>query len=251
MRFVSALLLGFVFSVSGCALLSNADNLIPIPAESEYESYSAKMRTISPNGDPTLSEFRSQLIVFIGEYHKRAAERRKMEWDSSGMATYGGLGAVLGGIANKTGLINTGAGIAGIGLATGSRYNFSQQSLVYFNALKKLSCIEAKVSSVPSTVLDDAKLSDDVDAANIAKGGMKQLIDAVDNVRIEAINGMLGISPTTPTRDELLTMFNAYKPGVNTANAPQLGVSADMTRQRAAAETFKVLLSEVAVCVKL
>lgn len=241
----AVLILGLL---NGCAMLSNANNWAPIPSQKEFETFSKRVQS----GDP-LSKFKTELVTFIGEYHSYAAERRKMEWESSGMTAVGGLAAVLGGLADKTGLLNTGAGVAGIGLITSSRYNFAQQSQIYFAAVKKMACVDSKVGSIPDTVLDDAKSSPDQNAAKIAQGAMQQLVGAVDTIRIDATNGILGITPSAPTRDELITMFKSYLPAAAAAGggAAALAKPDPVTeRRREAGELVKTMLTDVGTCVK-
>lgn len=240
----------------GCAMLSNADKLAPIPTVREYATtFADRLKEAGGQGKPTLPEFKTGLVKMIGEYHGYAATRRQIEWDSSGLTTYGGLGAVVGALAHRTGLTNVGAAVAGLGLATSSRYNFAQQSIIYVNSVKKLSCINSKVAFIPETIFDDAKLSDDVNAATIAKGAVDQLVFGVESVRIEASSGVMALVPATPTRDELLTMMKSYRPaeapaapGANAA--PEVPPSAAMLRQREAGEQVKTLLSEAALCIK-
>lgn len=233
--------------VSGCAVLNSVDNLAPIPSQNELAPFAGRL--IVPGArNPKLSVFKSELGKFIGEYHAYAIARRKLEWDSTGMTTYGGLAAVLGGLADRTGLLNTGAVLAGTGLAISSRYHFNQQSQVYFTAVKKLSCINSKVQSIPDTLVEDAMSSDDKNAADIAKQAVTQLAGSVDAVRIEATNAMLGIAPGTPSRDELLAMFKSYA-AATAASAPPPG-GADGLRKREAGEQVKAVLAETAACAK-
>lgn len=238
---------------SGCSLLSSAGKWAPIPSQAEFAPFAERLVKKVPSGKPadaTVGQFRTALIEFIGEYHGYAAERRKMEWDSSGLTAYGGFGAVLGALADRTGLTNAGATLAGVGLATSNRYSFGQQAQVYFTAVRKLSCVNSKIGAIPDGILDQARASDDQEAAKIAQGAMQQLIDSVETVRIEASNGILGIAPGVPSRDELLTMLKSYQPpSGTTARAPD--PDPNKQRNRESGEQVKALLSEVGSCVKV
>ena len=245
------LIAGTLFSLSGCSILIKPNSLVPIPSANEFASFSGRLQGIGAD-QASLAELKAKLIDFIGEYHKLASERRKMEYDASGMTTYGGLAAVLGALADKTGLLNTGAATAGLGLAISSRYNFGQQSAVYFGAVRKLACINSKLTSVPDTVFSDAILSPDLNAAEIAKGAVRQIAGTVDAVRIEANNGILGIAPGVPSRDELLTMFRSYLPATTPVggSAAPAAPDPDGVRRKEAGEQVKALLSEVSMCSK-
>lgn len=96
-----------VIGLSGCAILTNPNGLVPIPSQREFEPFTTRMPVDwgSVNIDQVgIEPFRRGLVRIIGEYHGYAAERRRMEWDSTGLTTFGGIAAVAGAIADKTGL---------------------------------------------------------------------------------------------------------------------------------------------------
>lgn len=244
------ILIACVLLLSACASVSSERGLAPIPTVKELTPADGYFRMKVPGERMALSHFKSRLVTVIHDYHGYAVDRRKLEWNASGLSTYGGLLAVAGALADRTGLLNTGAGVAGIGLVTSSRYNFAQQSAVYIEAVKSLSCIMAKVAPIPDTVLEDAMLSDDANAAKIAEGAIPTLISLVDTVRINANNGLLGIAPTVLSRDELMVMVKSYSAQAPVPAVPGGPVSADMIRKREAGQTVKTLLADVAVCAK-
>ncbi len=244
------LFLCVILTLPGCALLSNYNNLAPIPSEKEFNTFSGRLPGIASD-KATISDFKKELVTLIGEYHILASDRRKIEYDVTGITTFGGLGAVLGALADRTGLLNTGAAFAGLGLVTSSRYNFNQQSLIYFSAVRRLACINSKLAAIPDTVFVDAINSPDSNAADIAKGAVRQLASLVDTVRIETTNSMLGIAPGVPTREELLVMFKSYLPALAaTGAAAPAAPDPDAVRRKDAGEQVKSLLSEVGTCTK-
>lgn len=245
-------LLSYLCALQGCATLSNVDNLIPTPSVKEFDTFSSTLPGAS-NDTASIAEFKTQLVAYIGQYHMRASERRKMEWESSGMTSYGGLVAVIGALADKTGLLNSGAGLAGLGLMTSARYNFGQQSQIYLVAVRRLACVNSKLVVISNTVFDDARNSPDAHAAAVAKGAVRHMTDLVDGIRIDANNGLLGIAPGTPSRDELLAMLRSYLPAAATAaaSAPPAPDDADSIRRKEAGEQIKSLLTDVATCTKL
>lgn len=238
----------FVFALTGCSTLVSKNRWAPIPTIAEFDTFRSRLQ-LAGAGAPTPAQFRVGLIEYIGEMHSYVAEKRSMEWENSGLAAYGGMAAVLGALADRTGLLNTGAAVAGFGLANGSRYNFGQQATIYVSAVKKLSCISNKVAFVPDSVFADARETDDTSAAKIAEGAMNTLIVAVETVRIESINSMMSLAPPSPTRDDYLNMFNMYRGGSSGANAAP-NPDPDIQRKREAAEQIKLLLTEVGVCTK-
>lgn len=246
-RVLAAVLI--VLALSGCSTLVSKTRWAPIPTIAEFDTFRSRLQLTGAGASPTPAQFRVSLIEYIGEMHGYAAEKRSMEWENSGLAAYGGMAAVLGALADRTGLLNTGAAVAGFGLANSSRYNFGQQAIIYVTAVKKLSCISNKVAFVPDSAFADARETDDPAAAVIAKGAIDTLIVAVETVRIESINSMMSLAPPSPTRDDYLSMFNMYRPGSPGANAAP-NPDPNIQRKRDAAEQIKVLLTDVGVCTK-
>lgn len=249
MRVLNKIVLSVVLmQLAGCAMLGSKSNLGPIPTIAEFNTFQARLQKSGAGEDPTPSQFKVGLIDFIKEFHGYAAEKRTMEWESSGITAYGGAISVLGAIAGQTGLMNTGAAFAGGGLVTSSRNTFGQQANIYVTAVKKLSCISSKTAFIPDAVFEDAKQTDDPQAAKIAIGAVKTLVIAVENIRIEAINSIMSLQPPSPTRDDYLNMFNMYRPSTSNNSAPSADTS--IQRKRDAAEQIKALLAEVGVCTK-
>lgn len=247
------MLMPIIFLLQGCAVISNINDLAPFPSIKEFNTFSSRLPGIS-NNSVSMGDFKIQLAIYIGEYHARASDRRKMEWDSTGMTSYGGLAAVVGALADRTGLVNAGAGLAGFGLSASARYNFGQQSQVYLTAIRRLTCINSKIVVIPDIVFEDGAGSPDENSASIARASVRQLANMVDSVRIESNNGLLGIMPGTLSRDELLTMLKSYLPSSQVASpgsAAPLAPDVESTRKKEAGEQVKLLLLDVATCLRI
>lgn len=245
-----AIFMATVTLSAGCTSISEGTSLVPIPSEKELLPASAKFTPKVPGSTKPLADFKTELTLLIRDYHGYAVERRRLEWNATGLTTYGGLLAVAGALADRTGLLNTGAGIAGIGLVANSRYNFAKQSNIYIVAIQSFSCILGKIVAVPDALLADAMLSDDANAAEIASGTIPMLINMVDTVRISANNSILGIAPTVPSRDELAVMLMAYSAPAPLTDAPRSTVDSETLRRREAGEAIKKLIADVSVCTK-
>lgn len=190
---------------------------------------------------------KQEVVKYRDEVYLRALERSKLEWDSSGLATYGGLAAVVGAVADRTGLMNTGIGFATLGLANSSRYRFHDQTQIYVAALKRLACITGKVNAADDVMIAKAKLASDPTAQAAAINFIKTVVASVDYVRSEYTNGLLGLSPTVPTRDELMAMVNRFsKTAIAVADTGSNQAAADE-----AGEVVKGLAAEVQACSKV
>ena len=161
-----------------------------------------------------------------------------------------GWGAVIGALANQTGLLNTSAVVATLGLTNSSRYMFRQQTQIYVSALKRIACITGKVNSASDNTLSLAQGATDSVAREAAKNFVDTVVTSVDYVRTEYTNGLLGLTPTVPTREELLGFANTYRTTVPAGAAASTG-SLDQAAADAAGIAVKTLASEIQICSKL
>lgn len=174
-------------------------------------------RTLKSNYDAVDPERRVKLLrrtvaAYATDVYRRAKERSVMAWEANEMATFGGMGAVLGGIASKTGLINTGAAVAAIGLTNSQFYKLETQRQSYITALKRLTCISAKMALITQQDLDRASQSTNIGAgATAAMNFESTIVYQVDAVRMDYINALLGIAPTELDRATLETISAKYK----------------------------------------
>lgn len=239
-----------LFFLSGCAILGNPNRVMPIPSLNEYAlSFRARMG-LEIDQKATSNDVKRGLVSIISEYHGYAVLKRRMEWEGSGITTLGGIAAVLGALADRTGLTNAGAAVAGIGLVSSSRFKFQHETLIYTNATKRFACIYESLGPVPETVFSDAATSDDKNAASIASGSLEQIASAIDRIRIDAANQILSLAPATLSREELTAIFRSY--GTSGIVSTVVGApDPTLERRREAGEQVKRLLVQVELCTKL
>lgn len=200
---------------------------------------------------------RRTVAAYATDVYRRTKERSAVAWEANEMATFGGMGAVLGGIASKTGLINTGAAVAAIGLTNSQFYKLETQRQSYITALKRLTCISAKMALITQQDLDRASQSTNVGAGAAAAMNFEStVVYQVDAVRMEYTNALLGIAPTEIDRATLETISAKYKltdnrgeivtAGSNTDNA----AASKMAAFDAAATKVKEASDAVLLCAK-
>lgn len=233
-------------ALAGCSTVGST--WAPFPDTNELKSFSDRWNATHHAVASEVADMQRDLVKYRDEIYVRALDRSKLEWDSSGLTTYGGLAAVAGAMANLTGLMNTGAGLAAIGLTNSTRYRFHDQTQIYVVALKRLSCITGKVNSTNDQMRALAVGASDQTAAAAARNLINTVIAAVDFVRVEYTNGLLGLAPVVPTREELLALVNTYRPagGVGAAAA-----DANQTAKDEAGAKVKALSEEIQQCSKL
>lgn len=233
-------------ALSGCATVSNS--WTPFPQQSELMSFADRWKASPHGGNQTeVAEMQRELVKYRDEIYVRAVDRSKLDWDSSGMATFGGLAAVVGALADRTGLLNTGAGIAALGLTSSRHYRFREQSQIYVAALKRLSCITGKVNSASDQIRTLGVGSSDQSASAASRNFINTVVASVDYVRMEYSNGLLGLMPSVPTREELLGLINTYRP----AGAAAAAADAQQQAKDEAGAKMKALSDEVVQCSKL
>lgn len=236
---------GLALTMTGCSTVT--ERWAPFPAQEELASFGNRWEAAQKNPRTPIVDMQRELVKYRDEIYKRALERSKLEWESSGLTTYGGLAAVAGALADRTGLLNTGAGIAAFGLTNSSRYRFSEQTQIYVAALKKLACITGKVNSADDTTVALAAGSSDPAAQETAMNFTHKVIAAVDAVRTEYTNALLGMVPNVPSREELLALVTKYRPiaaGVAGATAT------DQEVRDAAGATVVNLMTDIQSCSK-
>lgn len=246
MKSLAVLAAAAVAALTGCSTVGSTWG--PFPEAKELMSFADRWAVAPKTGvNNEVAEMQRELVKYRDELYARALERSKLEWDSSGLTSYGGLAAVVGALADRTGLMNTGAGLAAIGLTNSTRYRFHDQTQIYVVALKRLACITGKVNSTTDQMRGLAVGSSDPAAAAAARNYTTTVIASVDFVRTEYTNGLLGLTPSVPTREEFLALINTYRPVV----AAPAGADPSQPAKDEAGVKVKALSDEVQQCAKL
>lgn len=248
-QFMTAAFLAALVFLSGCATVN--ERWAPFPEQAELQSFKDRWEKAALPA-PTVVLMQIELVKYRDMIYSRALQRSKLEWDSSGFATYGGVAAVAGALADRTGLLNVGAGIAGLGMINSARYRFSEQTQIYVGALKRMACITGKVNSIDDRTLLLARGSNDANATDASLNFFNKIVASVESTRIEYTNALLGLSPGNPTRDEMLALFNKFLPSAPAAAAVAgVGVTKEeQAAMNAAGETVLKLATDIQACAK-
>lgn len=235
-----------LLAMQGCATVSSS--WPPFPDKSEIASFESRVK--AKRLPPDMVTLKSELSAYWNELYLAALTRSQLEWESAGMASYGGLASVAGGLASKIALVNTGAAIASFGLINSGFYRFPQQTQIYLTALKRDSCILGKVNVVDDGLLRDAAQSSDPVASGMATNFIQTAITAVDSVRVDYTSALLGLAPSVPSREEILAAYGRFRTGgaaaAHAAGAPVANPAYDQ-----AGEIVRALSAEIQACAKL
>ena len=244
---ISRILLGgcATLVLSGCASVSSS--WAPFPSQGELMAFEARVK--AKQSPPDLATLKPELLAYRDEIYAAALTRSKLEWESAGMATYGGLASVAGGLASKIALVNVGAGVASLGLINSSFYRFPQQTQIYLVALKRVSCILGKVNVVDDTLLTYARLASDPTASNAAVNFVQTTMSAVDFVRVEYTGSLIGLTPSIPSKEEMMAAYGRFRPATPAAAAS--GADPNQQLYDQAGESVRALVVEIQACSKL
>ncbi|WP_095118877.1 hypothetical protein [Pseudomonas sp. Irchel s3f10] len=234
---------GVLLALSGCA--SVKESWAPFPTAEELMSFNDQWAAAKKTSDRGIFDLQRELVVYRDRIYERALTRNKLNWESSGATTYGGLAAVVGALADQTGLMNSGAGLAALGLTNSNRYRFTEQTQIYVAALKKLSCITGKVNAIDDITIELASHSRDSVARDAAAHFVEKVVASVDYIRAEYTNSLLGLAPVIASREEMMALVVKYRAGTEVGVAE---VSPDQERFDAAGETTVSLTAALQGC---
>jgi len=201
---------------------------------------------VSNDPTPPIEKLQRELVIYRDRIYESALVRRKLEWEAATTSTYGGFAAVTAAIADKASFMNIGLGIAALGLTNSTMFKFSDQSQAYVVALKKVSCVSNKVSSLDDATVSFAKNSNDPQAVATALNFPSRVVAAIDSIRIEYTNALLGIGPSVPSRDEILALIKTYAP----AKGAAVALDEDSKRKEESGKLVLSLMSDIQACAK-
>lgn len=173
----------------------------PVPPDGIARAFNPLGADVPANAPMTAIDVGlADLLDAVSDEATQAASR---DWGSGDVVTAGGLMAVLGGIAEKIGLVNTGAAIGLIGGSGRARFQYAVQRQAYRKAEGALACVQTQVR-----LLNDARrvmVLSAGDAAEQREASRAPLlaIDAVNRVRRILVSDLDAVGNTPPTRQEL------------------------------------------------
>ena len=245
----NVLLFGSMLTLGGCASLTPTWS--PFPTSDELNSFDNQWAATAKSDPPQVPELRQAVMVYRDKIYGHALLKDQLEWDTSGVTVFGGLAAVAGALAGQPGLMNTGAGLAALGLTTSSRYRFGEQKRIYITALDKLHCIYGRLDRVTDVTLASAHGSSDPAAQDAAVQFFPYVVASVDRVRMDYTNSLLGMAPVTPSREDLLGFATQFKPAIVAATLAVAGGSASQQQiSDADGAVVLKLVSEIQACAK-
>jgi len=226
-----------VFGLTSCAW-SPLSSHWPIPPGELAKAFNPL--TATTPADEKMSAIESglgSLIVAAQGAAKGASER---DWGSGDVVTAGGLMAVIGGIADKTGLINTGAAAGLAGGAGRARYQYMTQERAYRKAEGALSCIQSQVRQ-----FNDAYrvlvLSAGLPAERLGASKAPSLaIGATNRVLRRLVNELDAVSADAPSRQDLEALAQKFSQAASAPPPTSAPQAASAVRSLSASKRAKL-----------
>lgn len=160
----------------------------------------------------------------------------KRDWSIGDLTSVGALMAGIGGIAQKIGLTNTGAGLAVVGLAASNRYQYPQQKKIYYEGMNIFGCIQRVVHTLPDSSQNWAiQKGPTPEFQAIAARAAYDTVEYVDAARLQLVIKLGEIQSTPVTKEQLSDWAKRYN------DATTLGRSMLSTYSASSQATFKML----------
>jgi hypothetical protein len=208
-------------------------SLQPIPADSDKQSFTVAVGTIGPDEAP-MAKINTALVLYMKSVSDKADSKAQYDWNSGDITLLGAILAAAGGIADKTGLLNTGIGLSGLGVAGRERYQFNAQTRAYDTARKRLICIHMASLRVTDDVLTRVRALQ-VDEIQVAvRDSPYAVIRNVERVKDQLRADLRSITTQPPSRESLLDYLRRYE------EASKLSDGAKKTATNFAVEKHKV-----------
>lgn len=194
----------------------------------------------------TFETINDELDTRISRLMRASGHKSEQDWELGDSALVGGIAATLGFLADKTGLANTGLGVAGISLAGRQHYQLDKQLEVHLSTLDSLVCIKNRIGGLTDSTWEKARSAPNITEKQAAEllSAKRDVIEAIQVALNDYARGILDVRSPTTIRADIQNLVNEQvKTKENVDNAarqvmtlsgPQKGVNGQyriMTKQ--------------------
>lgn len=212
-RLTKTVTLLVALSAAGCAHSPTKDNW-PVAPDELYSSFNP-LKTCKGTGEsqagcirPGRSDTRMTVIEAalekrIEAVYQAGKSALQRDWGNGDLVTAGGLMAVLGGIADRAGLVNTGAAAGLLGGSGRARYQYSAQTQAYEAAGSALSCIQTQVQLFDDKSRDYVLMAGESEERALASRAPNLAINAVNKASRRLVQQLQQLSADPMQRETL------------------------------------------------
>ncbi|WP_433860434.1 hypothetical protein [Pseudomonas thivervalensis] len=242
-------LVAISLAVVGCARYQ------PIPTIAEHKpfhEYVTEAMIADNKSSHELRHVSTALATYSTLIVSSLRERASRAWGASNVTTAGGVGAVLGGLADQTGLLNTGLFTSGAGYILSSRAKFDQQVDVTLVTYRKLSCVGDQVGRLTPLVQRLVRTSGDQVAIDALASAPDDTVHYVGQIQDKHLISFYSMKPSVPTKEELIDYFARFTTVQASAAAAVAGRRSPLPPEtEAAVKMMKSFAVELEECSKL
>lgn len=234
-------------------LLTGCASYRPIPTEAEHKGFRTYvLEEMKADNKATFEIVHTSraLSRYSEVIMATLRERAGRSWDTSDAATVGAGGAVLGGLAGKIGLLNTGMFVAGTAITASTRYKQDQQVDLSLATANRLSCLHGRVGMLTPELLRLARTSGDQGAIDAMASAPEDIIRNVEVVQHSHLTSFYALKATVPSKAELLDVYGRYSNAQAAAGAAA-AKAAKTPETEAAVKVVRTLAVELEACAKL
>lgn len=201
-------LLALSLGLSACTTAPTSGQW-PLPPDTLAKSFNPLTAETEPGTE--MKAIDTKLTAVLASAAQEALDRGKQDWSSGDTVAAGGIMAVLGSLADKTGLLNTGAGLALVGGTAKARYQYDTQRKAYIRAEQAFSCVQTQVRRV-NDLSRAIVLAKGVPEDKLLASKLPVLaIEAVNKVRRRLVNELNAITSDAPSRQDIESLATKYQ----------------------------------------
>lgn len=181
-------LLAIALMTTGCAWSPTKDSW-PLPPENLLKLHSPPL---TAGSDVRAAQLHANRLFNVIKTNSN--DRGAYKWATGDYVSLGAIMAVAGAMADKTGLINTGAGLSVLGISASDRFQYQVQQDAYENARVAVGCVITQAGRTNDNEVMWARTQQDAiplrDAASTFSAGV---VDAVNKIKEGLITRLKGI----------------------------------------------------------
>jgi hypothetical protein len=150
------------------------------------------------------------------------------DWSSGDATTAGGLMAVVGQIAEKVGLRNTGLGVAALAYTGRERFQFPEQRMAYVKASDAFTCLQQVVNQLSDREREIVLAVGQPAEQKAASNAPLVAVQGVEFARAKLERDLRAVSAAPPDRAALVAFAKRYaeqsEPAASAPGRPEKGV---------------------------
>lgn len=201
--------------VTALACLAACGSLRPVPPPGTGTSFRTSVeavdpKTPAPRTDLTLDEVKSAFGTLFVSTRKVSSQKLAQQWTYAEIATLGGFLAVAGQLADKTGLLNTGLGLAMTGLSFSQFYDPGKTKEVHLAAEGMFVCMNGELGRVNEATRLMALKSSDAKGAAAAQSAVDDVIGKIDEAIFAYRKKVMNQASTAPTKADFARFAKEY-----------------------------------------